>query len=137
MILKDFKNTIPLVSKLYFKDSFAQEAKGFDSVHVSEDGTTLWLGETKFYKDSTKQGVKKGGIDELVKDLNSHFVKDYLQEQFVIIRRGLDTQYQVVVPEDGLFAFFFSEKPECPKRSNLFLTPFVSHKLLLKEHSAV
>lgn len=94
LILKDFKNTIPLVSKLYFKDSFAQEAKGFDSVHVSEDGTTLWLGETKFYKDSTKQGVKKGGIDELVKDLNSHFVKDYLQEQFVIIRRGLDTQYQ-------------------------------------------
>lgn len=94
LILKDFKNTIPLISKLYFKDSFAQEAKGFDSVHVSEDGTTLWLGETKFYKYSRKQGVIDGGIDELVNDLNEHFVKDYLQEQFVIIRRGLDTQYQ-------------------------------------------
>lgn len=94
LILKDFKNTIPLISKLYFKDSFAQEAKGFDSVHVSEDGTTLWLGETKFYKYSKKQGKIDGGIDELVKDLNKHFAKEYLQEQFVIIRRGLDTQYQ-------------------------------------------
>lgn len=94
LILKDFKNTIPLVSKLYFKDSFAQEAKGFDAVHISEDGSTLWLGETKFYKYSKKQGIIDGGIDELVKDLKNHFVKNYLQEQFVIIKRGLDTQYQ-------------------------------------------
>lgn len=92
MILKEFKNTIPLISKMYFKDSFSQEAKGFDAVHVSSDGTTLWLGETKFYKAWKKKGVLKGGIDELVDDLNKHFNKDYLTEQFVIIKRGLDTQ---------------------------------------------
>ncbi|MBR2455138.1 MAG: DUF1837 domain-containing protein [Clostridia bacterium] len=92
MILKEFKNTIPLISKMYFKDSFSQEAKGFDAVHVSSDGSTLWLGETKFYTAWKKNGVIKGGIDELVEDLNNHFNKDYLSEQFVIIKRGLDTQ---------------------------------------------
>ncbi len=94
LILKEFKNTIPLISKLYFKDSFAQEAKGFDAVHVSSDGSTLWLGETKFYKAWKKKGLVNGGIDELVEDLKHHFTRDYLSEQFVIIKRGLDSQFE-------------------------------------------
>lgn len=94
LILKDFKDTIPLISKLYFKDSFAQEAKGFDAVHVSKDGSTLWLGETKFYTNCKAQGVVSGGIDELVSDIKNHLTKDYLSEQFVIIKRGLESQYQ-------------------------------------------
>ena len=93
MILKEFKNTIPLISKMYFKDSFSQEAKGFDAVHVSSDGSTLWLGETKFYKAWRKKGVIKGGVDELVDDLNKHFNKNYLEEQFVIIKRGVSAQF--------------------------------------------
>lgn len=94
LFLKEFKDTIPLISKLYFKDSFAQEAKGFDSVHVSTNGETLWLGETKFYRTWKKHGVVKGGIDELVEDLKKHFTKDYLSEQYVIIKRGLETEYE-------------------------------------------
>lgn len=94
LVLKEFKATIPLISKLYFKDSFAQEAKGFDSVHVSANGETLWLGETKFYRAWKKHGVVKGGIDELVEDLKKHFTKDYLSEQYVIIKRGLETEYE-------------------------------------------
>lgn len=94
LILKEFKNTIPLISKIYFKDSFSQEAKGFDAVHVSLDGSTLWLGETKFYKSWKQNGVIKGGIDELVDDLMKHFNKDYLSEQFVIIKRGVDAQFE-------------------------------------------
>lgn len=94
MVLKEFKNTIPLISKMYFKDSFSQEAKGFDAVHVSADGKTLWLGETKFYSSWKKHGVVSGGIDELVEDLKNHFSKDYLSEQFVIIKRGLEAQYE-------------------------------------------
>ena len=93
LVLKEFKDTIPLISKLYFKDSFAQEAKGFDAVHVSKDGTTLWLGETKFYKAWKSNGVLKGGVDELASDLKKHFSKDYLSEQYVTIKRGLETQY--------------------------------------------
>lgn len=81
-ILRSFKNTIPLISKIYFKDSFSHEAHGFDSVHVSDDNK-LWLGETKFYSDG------KSGIKALIDDLNSHFTHDYLKDQFVIINRAL------------------------------------------------
>ena len=93
MLLKEFKNTIPLISKMYFKDSFSQEAKGFDAVHVSEDGSTLWLGETKFYTNWESSDKVPGGIEELVGDLKKHFIKDYFNEQFVVIRRGLESQY--------------------------------------------
>lgn len=81
-ILREFKDTLPLISKIYFKDSSATEAHGFDAVHVSSDNR-LWLGETKFYNDG------KRGIKALIDDLNSHFVHDYLTEQFMIISRAL------------------------------------------------
>ncbi len=81
-LLRSIHNTTPLISKIYFKDSFAHEAHGFDSVHVSNDNK-LWLGETKFYNDS------KRGIKALIEDLNAHFKHDYLKEQFLIINRAL------------------------------------------------
>ena len=38
--------------------------------------------------------VVKGGIDELVEDLKKHVTKDYLSEQYVIIKRGLEAQLE-------------------------------------------
>ena len=35
LILREFKHTIPLISKVYFKDSASVPAHGFDAVHVS------------------------------------------------------------------------------------------------------
>ena len=81
-LLRSIHNTMPLISKIYFKDSFAHEAHGFDSVHVSDDNK-LWLGEAKFYNDS------KRGIKALIEDLNAHFKHDYLRDQFLIINRAL------------------------------------------------
>lgn len=81
-LLRSIHGTTPLISKIYFKDSFAHEAHGFDSVHVTDDNK-LWLGETKFYNDS------KRGIKALIDDLNAHFKHDYLKEQFLIIDRAL------------------------------------------------
>lgn len=81
-LLREFKDTVALISKIYFKDSFAQEAHGFDAVHVSKDNR-IWLGETKFYNDG------KRGIKALIDDLNKHFNHNYLQEQFIIISRAL------------------------------------------------
>ena len=75
------KGTLPLISKIYFKDSISVEAHGFDAVHVL--GDKLWLGETKFYNDG------KRGIKALIDDLNEHFKHDYLKEQFIIISRAL------------------------------------------------
>lgn len=81
-ILRELKGTIPLISKIYFKDSNATEAHGFDAVHVTQD-SRLWLGETKFYNNG------KRGIMALIEDLNNHFKHDYLKDQFVIINRAL------------------------------------------------
>lgn len=59
-------------------------AHGFDAVHVSNNEKILWLGESKLYDDS------KEGIKALVKDLNEHINTDYLNDQFVIIKKNLD-----------------------------------------------
>lgn len=80
-LLRDIKDTLPLISKIYFKDSVPMEAHGFDAVHVKDN--ILWLGETKFYNSG------KSGIKSLISDLNKHFTHDYLNEQFVIISRAL------------------------------------------------
>lgn len=83
VLLRDFKQTIPLISKVYFKDSVGVPAHGFDAVHVSPNDKVLWLGESKFYSKA------KDGLDKLIEDLNKHINKDYLDEQFLIIKKQL------------------------------------------------
>lgn len=84
LILRDFKDTIPLVSKVYFKDTYGVPAHGFDSVHITPNDETLWLGESKFYTDS------KLGVKNLLGDLEEHFKTNYLNEQFIIIKKNLE-----------------------------------------------
>lgn len=84
LLLRDFKNTIPLISKVYFKDAVGVPAHGFDAVHVTPNDGMLWLGESKFYDDSKK------GIRELIRDVENHFKREYLEEQFVIIKKNLE-----------------------------------------------
>jgi hypothetical protein len=84
LILRDFHGTIPLISKVYFKDSSGPPAHGFDAVHISPKEKILWLGESKFYNDS------KSGIRDLINDIKVHFTKNYLNEQIVIIKKNLD-----------------------------------------------
>ena len=84
LLLRDFKETIPLISKVYFKDSSGVPAHGFDIVHISPDKKELWLGESKFYTNG------KNGIKELLKDLDEHFKKEYLEGQFIIIKKNLE-----------------------------------------------
>lgn len=83
LLLRDFKSTIPLVSKVYFKDAAGVPVHGFDAVHITPDDETLWLGESKVYTDS------KAGIRSLLNDLTEHFKTDYLNEQFLIIKKNL------------------------------------------------
>lgn len=83
-LLRDFKGTIPLVSKVYFKDSSGVPAHGFDAVHISTEDEILWLGESKFYTNA------KQGLDALIEDLNKHLKTDYLNDQFVLIKKNLN-----------------------------------------------
>jgi hypothetical protein len=84
-LLRDFHNTIPLISKIFFKDAVNVNVHGFDGVQITieNDEKKLWLGESKLYKDGLK------GIKELVKDLKNHLKADYLRSEFTFLSRRL------------------------------------------------
>lgn len=81
LLLRDYCNSFPLLSKINFKDSTNSTVKGFDGIHVViEDGQKkLWLGESKLYTDG------KAGIKELCNDLRTHLNEDYLRKEFMLI----------------------------------------------------
>lgn len=85
LLLRDFCNTIPLISTIYFRSAPNVPAHGFDGVHITVDGDEkkLWLGESKLYASG------RSGIKELVGDISKHFNNDYLREQFSLIARKL------------------------------------------------
>ena len=83
LLLRDFHNTIPLMSKIYFKDVDGSTIHGFDGVHIQPKSKTLWLGESKLYTDG------KHGIRELINDIKGHFKDDYLRREFALISKKL------------------------------------------------
>jgi hypothetical protein len=85
LLLRDFCNSIPLISTIYFRDAPNIPAHGFDGVHVTinENEKKLWLGESKLYKSGTD------GITDLVGDIIKHFNSDYIRQQFNLITRKL------------------------------------------------
>ena len=84
LLLREYKGTIPLISKVYFKDSTGVASHRYDAVHITPDKQILWLGESKLYGDV------KDGLKALLQDLDEHFKKDYINEQFSIIKKNLE-----------------------------------------------
>ena len=85
LLLRDFCRTIPLISKIYFKDSQNHTIHGFDGVHATIENKTkkLWLGESKLYTNG------KSGVKELAKDLKEHIKSDYLRKEFLLLKKKL------------------------------------------------
>lgn len=85
LLLRDFHNTIPLVSKIYFKDAHNVNVHGFDGVQVTINGNEkkLWLGESKLYSKGSD------GIYDLAKDVEKHVNADYLRNEFSLISRKI------------------------------------------------
>ncbi|MEK9159271.1 MAG: DUF1837 domain-containing protein [Patescibacteria group bacterium] len=86
ILSRDFLKTIPLISKIYFKDADGVTVHGFDSVHIGpcigEPGRqSLYLGESKLYNDGAK------GVKALIEDIKSHFNLDFLEREFVLISK--------------------------------------------------
>jgi hypothetical protein len=82
-------NTIPAISKIYYKDSVNTTVKGFDCVHVVDAAASLelWLGEVKFYEDISK------AIGDVVKELAAHTNEDYLRREFAAITSKIDDKW--------------------------------------------
>ena len=85
LLLRDFQNTIPLISKIYFKDTHNVHAHGFDGVQVTITGDKkkLWLGESKLYKTGD------AGVRDLAEDIKKHVNADYLRREFSLISKKL------------------------------------------------
>jgi hypothetical protein len=82
-------NTIPLVSKIFYKDASNDTVKGFDSVHIvkNRDIFELWLGEVKLYKDFNLASR------DVCKELKAHTENDYLRKEFAAICNKLDENH--------------------------------------------
>jgi hypothetical protein len=78
--------TLPAISKIYYKDSDNDTVKGFDAVHVvaSEQALELWLGEVKFYEDISN------AITDVVAELEKHTQPAYLKREFAAIINKID-----------------------------------------------
>jgi hypothetical protein len=88
LLLRDFHNSIPLISTIFFRDAPNIPAHGFDGVHITINGDEkkLWLGESKLYQSG------KDGVADLANDVVKHFNADYLRQQFNLITRKLPVE---------------------------------------------
>lgn len=95
VILRDCFSTVPLISKIFFKDTDGITVHGFDSVHIGPDLPTmtsrsLYLGESKiYYRTTGKAG--ECGIHDLIEDIKSHFKCDFLKREFALIAKKQKT----------------------------------------------
>ena len=82
-------DTLPAVSKIYYKDGPNDTVKGFDAVHVVDQGPDLelWLGEAKFY------GSISSAIGSAVNSLAQLDQTDYLKDEFAAIVHKIDDQW--------------------------------------------
>lgn len=107
--VRQVHNSIPAISKIYYKTATNDTVKGFDAVHVVEaDGyLELWLGEAKFYDDISR------AIYDVIKELQTHFDTDYLRNEFLLISGKIDdasphadTLRKLIKPNTSLDAIF-------------------------------
>lgn len=86
VILTRHFDTVPAISKLYYKDGPNETVKGFDAVHVvaTADDLELWLGEVKFYKNISS------AINDVVAELMQHAERAYLRNEFHFVRNKID-----------------------------------------------
>ena len=91
VVLRDCFGTVPLLSKIYFKDSDGVTVHGFDAIHIGPDisspqNDSLYLGESKLYHTPhLKAG--EAGVKALAQDICDHFSVDFLKREFAIVAK--------------------------------------------------
>jgi hypothetical protein len=88
--LRQCFDTIPAVSKFFYKDARNDTVKGFDAVHIiaADKSLELWLGEVKFYSDIGQ------AIGKVCTEIEAHLERDYLRGEFVAITHKIDDSWQ-------------------------------------------
>lgn len=89
MALRQIYDTIPAVSKIYYKSAVNKTVEGFDAVHViyNNDELELWIGETKFYNNLNN------AIRDVCIEIVDHLETDYLRSEFLLIKNKIDPSW--------------------------------------------
>ena len=87
--IREVFNSIPAISKIFYKTAQNETVKGFDAVHVvgPPDNLELWLGEAKFYTDID------AAVSAVVAELEAHTETDYLRGEFLLIKGKIDPSW--------------------------------------------
>lgn len=87
--IRQVYETLPAVSKIYYKSAVNETVKGFDAVHVvrKDNDLELWIGETKFYENITR------AIYDVSKEIIDHLETDYLRSEFILIKNKIDLSW--------------------------------------------
>jgi hypothetical protein len=82
-------DSLPAISKIYYKSANNDTVKGFDAVHIvgPPEDLELWLGEVKFYNDISR------AISDVVAELRAHIETDYLRNEFALIVNKIDPMW--------------------------------------------
>jgi hypothetical protein len=87
--IRQVYQSIPAISKIYYKSAVNETVKGFDAVHVVQGtgGLELWIGETKFYTNLNK------AISDVAAEIVLHLETDYLKNEFLLIANKIDENF--------------------------------------------
>ena len=87
--MRQIFDTVPAISKVFYKTAPNDTIKGFDAVHVvvTEKEIELWIGEAKFYSDIND------AIRSVVVELKQHLETDYLKNEFALIANKIDDRW--------------------------------------------
>lgn len=85
-VIRQVHDSLPAISKIYYKTAANDTVKGFDAVHVvgPPNDMELWLGEAKFYNNITR------AINDVVAELDGHLGTNYLRDEFTWIKGKID-----------------------------------------------
>jgi hypothetical protein len=88
-ICRQFSETFPAVSKVYYKDSSNDIVKGFDLVHTRYDEPShelqLWLGEAKFFSSGTD------AVADAIRSIRKHLDAGFLTSEKILLGGKLST----------------------------------------------
>jgi len=89
-LLREVFDSEPAISKIFYKTAANETVKGFDAVHIVENGDELelWLGEVKFYQDAA------AAVRDIATEILKHTESDYLRQEFLLIGGKLDTRWK-------------------------------------------
>lgn len=82
-------NSLPAISKIYYKSATNETVKGFDAVHVvgPPEDLELWIGEAKFYDDIDR------AIRDVTEEIKKHTETDYLRSEFILIANKIEDDW--------------------------------------------